>query len=87
MEVRQSLAGCPVFKTGGVDEKFARWVRFPCASANSHFMQSDEVLSPLKLGAFLLRAPGIACGAQAPSNQHTLVSYPTKVHPVLMKCR
>ncbi len=36
MEVRQSLAGCPVFKTGGVDEKFARWVRFPCTSANQN---------------------------------------------------
>ena len=34
MEVRQSLAGCPVFKTGGGDEKSPRWVRFPCASAS-----------------------------------------------------
>jgi hypothetical protein len=32
-EVRPSLVGGPVFKTGGGDEKSPRWVRFPCASA------------------------------------------------------
>ena len=32
-EVRPSLVGGPVFKTGEGDEKFPWWVRFPCTSA------------------------------------------------------
>ncbi|EKD59212.1 MAG: hypothetical protein ACD_55C00108G0002 [uncultured bacterium] len=33
-EVRRSLVGRPVFKTGVGVEKTPRWVRFPCTSAN-----------------------------------------------------
>ena len=61
-EAQPLLVSGSVFKTGEGDEKSPWWVRFPCASANYHFIPSPIVLKLIEYRSFFYFL--LSCGVQ-----------------------